>query len=462
MSIPDHIKKDFPIFQHHPRLVYLDSAATSLKPKPVVEAEREYYEQYGVNVHRGVYALSVKATEAYEGAREKVRQFINAKSTKEIVFVRGATEGINLVASSLARQFVSGDAVLLSEMEHHANIVPWLPPPRRDPPSLGKLGTGRAGGLTSPAATPPGAGGVELRWIPVTTEGQLDLSNIDELLKDIKLLAITQMSNVLGTVNDVKTLAHKAHAVGAMILVDAAQSAPHMPVDVQDLDCDFLVFSGHKMLGPTGIGVLYARQELLEQMEPYQRGGDMILEVTKERATWNELPWRFEAGTPNIAGAIGLGAAVDYLQNIGMENVWGHERELAEYGLQKLAGMSGVTVLGAPSPPPRPPSGRGVTSIPPSLRDRPPSLGKLGTGRTGEQNRGAIFSFTMDGVHPHDIGSILDEQGIAVRAGHHCAMPLHQKFGLVATTRASCYLYNTKEDIDALVKGIVKLKEVFS
>lgn len=412
------IKRDFPIFQANPNLIYLDSTATSLKPKQVIEAEREYYEQYGVNVHRGVYALSVQATDAYEGAREKVRQFINAKSSKEIIFTRNATEAINLVANTFGKSLEPDDTILISEMEHHSNIVPWqLPPPRRGPPL---------------------AGGQGLRWIPVTDDGQLDLSNLDELLKGVKLLAVTHMSNVLGMVNDVKFLAQKAHAVGAKVLVDAAQSMPHMPVDVQDLDCDFLVFSGHKMLGPTGIGVLYAKEEILNELPPYQRGGDMILEVTKESATWNELPWKFEAGTPNIAGAIGLGAAVDYLTTLGMKNVWRHEQELAGYGLRELQKISGVRVLGAP------------TSPDPSLA------------RRGGLGRGAIFAFTIDGIHPHDIGSILDEQGIAVRAGHHCAMVLHKRFGLTASARVSCYVYNTKEDIDALVRGIGKIKEVFA
>lgn len=282
---------------------------------------------------------------------------------------------------------------------------------------------------------------MELRWIPVTDDGQLDLSNIDELLKDVKLVAVTQMSNVLGSVNDVKLLAKKAHAVGAKILVDGAQSVSHMPADVQDLDCDFLVFSGHKMCGPTGIGVLYAKEEILKAMEPYQRGGDMILEVTKEGTTWNELPWKFEAGTPNIAGAIGLGAAVDYLSVLGMENIWAHEQELMRYGVERLVNIPGVTVLGAP------------TTTPSAT---PPSEGGM-TGR-----RGAIFAFSIDSIHPHDIASILDEQHIAVRAGHHCAQPLHQRFGLVATARASCYLHNTTEDIDALVTAIKKVQETFA
>ncbi len=400
MFSPEQIKKDFLIFQHNPKLVYFDSTATSLKPHTVIDAERKYYEEIGATVHRGVYDLSMKATDLYEGAREKVRQFINAKITKEIVFTRNATEAINLVANTFGKSLGSDDAILVSEMEHHSNIVPWQ-----------KLHDDQE---------------VALKWIPAAEDGQLDLSNLDELLRGVKLVAITQMSNVLGTVNDVKMLAQKAHAVGAKILVDAAQSVPHLPVDVQDLDADFLVFSGHKMLAPTGIGVLYAKQEILETLPPFLRGGDMILEVTKDSTTWNELPWRFEAGTPNIAGAIGLGAAIDYLQALGMENIWEHEQELARYGIEQLTTIPGVTVLGA------------------------------------APERGAIFAFTIEGVHPHDIGSILDEQHIAIRAGHHCAMILHKKFGLAASARASGYIYTTKEDIDALVKGIRKVQEVFA
>lgn len=440
MFMANNWKKDFPIFRTIPGLIYLDSTASSQKPQVVIDAERKFYEESYANVHRGIYALSMKATNLYEEAREKVRKFINAKSVKEVIFVRGATEGINLVAETFGRTLKSGDVILLSEMEHHANIVPWQ---ALTTPS------------TTPAlrATPPqtrrGRDDVALRWIPVTDNGELDLSNLDALLKDVKLVAITQMSNVLGTVNDVKMIAKKAHAVGAKVLVDAAQSIPHLPADVQDLDCDFLVFSGHKMLGPTGIGVLYAKQEILEHMEPYQRGGDMILEVTKDKATWNELPYKFEAGTPNAAGAIGLGAAADYLTRIGMENIWEHELELSRYGLEQLTKIEGVKVLGAPTTPAR--------VIPPSTSEnaRRPLLGQEGL------RRGAIFAFTIDGVHPHDIGSILDEQNIAVRAGHHCAQPLHTRFGLVATTRASCYLYNTKEDIDALVEGIKKVQKMF-
>lgn len=430
------IKNDFPIFRTNPGLVYLDSTASAQKPQVVIDAERKFYEESYANVHRGIYDLSMKATNLYEESRQKVRKFINAKSSKEIVFVRGTTEAINLVATSYGQNFRKGDVILLSEMEHHANIVPWQ-------------------ALTTPAAlsaaTPPyqGGDGVTLRWIPVTDTGELDLSNFDELLKGVKLVAVTQMSNVLGTVNDVKMIAQKAHAAGAKILVDAAQSIPHMAVDVQDLDCDFLVFSGHKMCGPMGIGVLYAKQEILETMEPYQRGGDMILEVTKETATWNELPYKFEAGTPNAVGAIGLGAAIDYLSAVGMNNVWEHEQELMRYGLEQLSKISGVKVLGG--------AADSLTTPSTAQGGGHPSLLK-----EGNKGRGAIFALDITGVHPHDIGSILDEQHIAIRAGHHCAQPLHKRFGLVATARASCYLYNTKEDIDALVSAIAQVKKIFA
>lgn len=394
-------RSDFPQLQATPNLVYLDSTATSLKPQVVLDAEQNYYGNYGVNIHRGVYALSVQATDAYEMVREQVRGFLNAKSTKEIIFSKGTTEGINLVAHSYGQHLRKGDVVLLSEMEHHANIVPWQ-------------------ALVQWI-------GVELRWIPVTQDGDLDLSNIDELLQGVKLVAVTHMSNVLGIVNDINYLSHKAHSVGAKILVDGAQSVPHLPVDVQDLDCDFLVFSAHKMCGPTGVGVLYAKEEILHTMEPYQRGGDMILEVTKETATWNDIPYKFEAGTPNIAGVIGFGAALKYLQEIGMENIWNHEQELSKYGIEQLSTIPGLNILGAGA----------------------------------KSSRGAIFAFDLPGIHPHDIGSILDEQGICIRAGHHCAMPLHKNFGLVATTRASGYFYSSKEDIDALVVGLQKVQEMF-
>lgn len=394
----------FPLLTNQPDLVYLDSAATSLKPQVVLDAEQTYYSEYGVNIHRGVYALSVKATDAFEAVREQVRSFINAKSTKEIVFTKGTTEAVNVVAHSFGQQLHQGDVILLSEMEHHANIVPWQ--------ALVK-------GI-----------GVELRWIPVDERGELDLSTIDQLLSGVKLVAVSQMSNVTGVVNDVKTIIQKAHAVGAKVLVDGAQSVPHMPVDVQDLDCDFLVFSAHKMLGPTGVGVLYAKEEILNTMEPYQRGGDMILEVTKDGATWNELPYKFEAGTPNIAGVIAFGAALTYLRQLGMQQVWQHDQELAAYGVQELQKIQGLTL----------PSANAVAPL----------------------GRGAVLAFTLEGIHPHDVGSILDDQNIAVRAGHHCAMVLHTKLGIQATVRASGYIYTKKEDIDALVAGLKKVQEVFA
>ncbi len=454
MFDPKNLKKDFPIFKHHPKLVYLDSTATTLKPQVVIDAERKYYEEVGATVHRGVYDLSVKATDMYEGAREKIRKFINAKSTKEIIFTRNATEAINLVSNTLSQTLPKVSVILTTEMEHHSNIVPWLPPlhpfPRKTRDRLF-----RKEGAAPP--TPPLRGGhsleSHLKWIPVGENGMLDLTNLDELLKGVKLLTVTQMSNVLGTVNNVTLLGKRVHQAGGMILVDGAQSVPHMPVDVQDLDCDFFVFSGHKMLGPTGIGVLYAKEEILKDLPPFLRGGDMILEVTKDSATWNELPWKFEAGTPNIAGAIGLGAAVDYLQQLGMENVWQHEQELAQYGLEQLSQIGGVRLLGARIPSPSPMD----SPLPNSEGGGDPELveGERGKGRA------AIFAFTIDGIHPHDIGSILNDQEIAVRAGHHCAMVLHQKFGLTASARASCYVYNTRKDIDALVDGIRKVQEVF-
>lgn len=432
------IRKDFPVLANNPSLVYLDSTATSLKPQTVIDAERKYYEQVGATVHRGVYDLSQKATDMYEGVRETVRKFINAKSTKEIIFTRNATEAINLVASSLAHQLVSGDVVLLSEMEHHSNIVPWQMLKERG-------GEIKFVPLKKALRQPPPAPPLLRRGIDDATldfSDELDMAAFDQMLnKKVKIVAITQMSNVLGTVNDVKTIIERAHKAGALVLVDAAQSVPHMPVDVQDLDADFLVFSGHKMLGPTGTGVLYGKAAILQEMPPFMRGGDMVLEVTKDGAKWNELPWKFEAGTPNISGFIGLGAAIEYLQKLGMENVWAHDQELSKYGLEQLGKIEGVNVLGSTTPQP---------------------LLAEGGGRDATTfGRAAIFAMDISGVHPHDIGSILNSQNIAIRAGHHCAMPLHQHFGIPATARASGYVYTTKEDIDALVKGILKAKEIF-
>ncbi len=397
-----HVRSDFPILAANAGLRYLDSTASSLKPTVVIEAEAGFYRQHGVNVHRGVYALSQSATESYESSREVIRGFIHARSTAEIIFTRNTTEAINLVARTFGMTLQAGDVVVLSEMEHHSNIVPWQ-----------QLRDER---------------GIELRWIPVTDAGDLDLSALDALLVGAKLVAVTQMSNVLGVVNDVKEIAAKAHAHGALMLVDGAQSVPHMPVDVQDLDCDWLVFSGHKMCGPMGIGVLYGRQSVLEAMPPFLRGGDMILSVTKEAATWNELPWKFEAGTPNAAGAVALGVATQYLQKIGMQTIWEHDLALAAHGREVLTAISGLRLLGADALSPR----------------------------------GAIFSFDLSGAHPHDIGSLLDEKQIAVRAGHHCAQPLHARFGLGATTRASGYLYTTEDELTALASELDSIRTLFS
>ena len=403
------IRQDFPILSRQvygKPLVYLDNAATSQKPHSVIQALVDYYEGYNSNIHRGVHALSMEATQRYEEAREKVSRFIGAKSPENLIFVRNTTEAINLVAHSWASANVGpGDEILTSEMEHHSDLVPWQ-----------KVARDR---------------GAKMRFIPVSTDGTLDLSNLDTLLNErTKLLAITHMSNVLGTINPVKELAKMAHNAGALILVDGAQSVPHMPVDVQDLDCDFLAFSGHKMMGPTGIGGLYVRESIMEQMDPFLRGGDMVQRVWLEDATWNDLPMRFEAGTPNIADSIALGAAVDYLQGLGMENVRAHETRIVEYGLKAFEELKeDLDMYGPPDP-----------SI-----------------------RGSVFSFHAHDVHPHDLGTILDREGIAIRAGHHCAMPLvRDVLGQPATARASFYVYNTEEEVDLLITALKKAIRYFS
>ncbi len=403
------IRQDFPILSRQvygKPLVYLDNAATSQKPHSVIQALVDYYEGYNSNIHRGVHALSMEATQRYEEAREKVSRFIGAKSPENLIFVRNTTEAINLVAHSWASANVGpGDEILTSEMEHHSDLVPWQ-----------KVARDR---------------GAKMRFIPVSADGTLDLSNLDTLLNErTKLLAITHMSNVLGTINPVKELAQIAHNAGALILVDGAQSVPHMPVDVQDLDCDFLAFSGHKMMGPTGIGGLYVRESIMEQMDPFLRGGDMVQRVWLEDATWNDLPMRFEAGTPNIADSIALGAAVDYLQGLGMENVRAHETRIVEYGLKAFEELKeDLDMYGPPDP-----------SI-----------------------RGSVFSFHAHDVHPHDLGTILDREGIAIRAGHHCAMPLvRDVLGQPATARASFYVYNTEEEVDLLITALKKAIRYFS
>lgn len=403
---PNEIRKDFPILQRKTHdsvpLVYLDSTATSQKPTAVIEAMNEFYRRSNANIHRGVHTLAEEATAMYEDARVKIAKFINAPSAKQIIYTRNTTESINLVAYTWARaNLKAGDLVVLTEMEHHSNLVPWL-----------MLQTER---------------GIELDFISVTEDGLLDLDSYKTLLsRTPKLVAFTHMSNVLGTINPAAEIIRMAHEVGAITIVDAAQSVPHLTVDVQALDADFLAFSAHKMCGPTGIGALYGKTELLESMPPFLGGGDMIKEVKLRSFRPNTLPHKFEAGTPAIAEAVGFGAAVDYLTKIGMDNIAAHEHEITEYALERLEEIPGVKLFG-------------------------PSADK----------KGGVASFTFDGVHPHDVAQILDRDGIAIRAGHHCAQPLHEKFGIPATSRASFYLYNTKEEVDLLVNGIYKVKELF-
>ena len=402
----NEVRKDFPILQRETRpgtrLVYLDSTATSQKPKAVIEVMDAYYRRSNANIHRGVHTLAEEATSLYEQARVKIATFINAPSAHQIIYTRNTTESINLVAYSWGRaNLKAGDLVILTEMEHHSNLVPWQ-----------ILRAER---------------GIELDFIPVTEEGLLDLEAYKILLaRGPKLVSFTHMSNVLGTINPVREIIQLAHATGAVTLVDAAQSVPHLNVDVQALDADFLAFSAHKMCGPTGIGALYGKMDLLEAMPPFLGGGDMIKEVKLRSFRTNALPYKFEAGTPAIAEAVGFGAAVDYLSSLGMDTIAAHEHAITEYALERLEEIPGVKLFG-------------------------PSA----------DNKGGVAAFTLEGVHPHDVAQILDRDGIAIRAGHHCAQPLHEKFGLPATSRASFYLYNTKEEVDLLVNGIYKVKELF-
>lgn len=402
----NEIRKDFPILDRQTangaRVIYLDSTATSQKPVQVIEAMNEYYRCSNANIHRGVHTLAEEATAMYEGARERIAKFINASSPREVIYTRNTTESINLVAYSWARANLKpGDLVILTEMEHHSNLVPWH-----------MLQAER---------------GIELEFIPVTEEGVLDLDAYKALLnRTPKLVSFTHMSNVLGTINPAAEIIKLAHAAGAIVVVDGAQSVPHLKVDVQALDADFYAFSAHKMCGPTGIGVLYGKSALLEAMPPFLGGGDMIKEVKLRSFRPNTLPHKFEAGTPAIAEAVGFGAAVDYLSAIGMEKIAAHEHAITEYALDRLVEIPGVKLFG-------------------------PSADK----------KGGVAAFTLDEVHPHDVAQILDRDGIAVRAGHHCAQPLHEKFGIPATSRASFYLYTTKEEVDLLVNGIYKVKEMF-
>jgi len=406
VSVPSEVRRDFPLLQRSvdgKPLVYLDSAATSQKPWVVLEALQRYYEGYNANVHRGLYRIAERATLAYEEARAKVAAFIGAPP-EELIFTRGTTEAINLVAYSYGDAYVRpGDEILVTEMEHHSNLVPWqLLAQRR---------------------------GARLRFVRVRPEdGTLDLDSLDRCLTErTRVVAVTHQSNVVGTINPVRDIAERAHAVGAVVLVDGAQSVPHMPVRVQDLGCDFLAFSGHKMCGPTGIGALWGRRELLEAMPPFHGGGEMIERVELEKSTYKDPPHRFEAGTPNIADAIALGVAVDYLQAVGMEAVRAHEKALVRYALAQLAEVKGLRLYGP----------------------RDPEL------------RGGAVAFSLEGVHPHDVAQVLDGEGVCVRAGHHCAQPLHRALGVAATARASVYLYNTPEDIDALVRGLERVRAFF-
>lgn len=400
------IRADFPVLDRevHPGtpLIYFDSAATSQKPLQVIDAMNEYYRMTNANIHRGIHVLAEAATEAYEGARDRIADFIGAEKSRQIIFTRNATEAINLVAYSWGRTNLSrGDVIILTEMEHHSNLIPWH--------ILAK------------------ERGVRLEFIPVTDDGLLDIDGYKKLLgQNPKLIAFTHMSNVLGTINPAKDIIVLAHQAGAVTLVDGAQAVPHFPVDVQDLDADFYAFSSHKMCGPTGLGVLYGKEVLLEAMPPFLGGGDMIKRVKLRSFSPNDLPYKFEAGTPAIAEVIGLGAAIDYLDEIGMGAIETHERELIEYAIERLEEVPGIWVFG-------------------------PSAEK----------KGGVAAFTFEGVHPHDVAQIVDREGVAIRAGHHCAMPLHEKFDIVATARASFYLYNTKEEINSLIEALYKVKGIF-
>ena len=399
------IREDFPVLHQMVNgkpLVYLDNAATTQKPQAVIDALVRYYSADNSNVHRGVHTLSQRATEDYDSGRSKARQFLNAASDEEIIFVKGTTDGINLVAHSYARQHLGeGDEIIISTMEHHSNIIPWQVLCQEK--------------------------GAHLRVIPISDAGELLMDEYESLLSSrTKLVAITHVSNVLGTVNPIKQIVEMAHSQGVPVLVDGAQATPHMPVDVQKLGCDFYVFSGHKIYGPTGIGVLYGKAELLEAMPPYQLGSDMIKSVTFERTVYNDLPYKFEAGTPNIAGVIGMGAAIDYLTEIGMDRIDNYEHGLLEYGTECLSGIDGVKIVG------------------------------------NAPGKASVLSFVMDCAHPHDIGTILDTEGVAIRTGHHCAQPLMNRYGVPATARASLSFYNTRDEVDLLVKAMDRVIEVFS
>jgi cysteine desulfurase/selenocysteine lyase len=398
------LRREFPILRetvHGKPLVYLDSAASAQKPQAVIDAEREVYERYYANIHRGVHRLSQLATDAYERARDTVRRHLNAAEKREIVFLRGTTEAVNLVAQCYGRSRVgAGDEVLITGLEHHSNIVPW------------QLLCAEKG--------------AHLCVAPIDTSGEVDLAAFERLLTPrTRIVAVAHVSNALGTINPVRRMSELAHAAGAVVLVDGAQAVPHLPIDVREIDCDFYAFSGHKVYGPSGIGALYGRAALLESLPPWQGGGDMIASVTFEQSTWNELPYKFEAGTPNIAGGIGLGAALEWLEARGLPAIGAHEAELLRYGAELLSAIPGLRLIGTAA------------------------------------HKASVLSFALDGIHPHDVGTVLDYEGIAVRTGHHCAQPVMDFFHVPATTRASLACFNTREDLDALARGVRKVQELF-
>lgn len=397
-------KEDFPILKQKINgkdLIYLDNSATTQKPKEVIQALQDYYEKDNANVHRGVHELSIRASQQYEQAHQVVADFLNA-SFEEIIFTKGTTESLNLLAYSLSETLNEGDEILLSEMEHHSNFVPWQQLAQRK--------------------------GAKIILIPLTKDFRLDLKAAEKLLtKKTKIVSITHCSNVLGTINPIKELAKKAHKEGALFIVDAAQSVPHMKVDVKDLNCDFLAFSGHKMFAPTGIGVLYGKKKLLEKIQPFLYGGGMIQEVSKEKSTWNELPWKFEAGTPNIEGAIGLAQAIAYIQKKGIKEIEKYNQELTAYALKELQKIEGLNIIGPKE----------------------------------NKERGPVISFTLQNIHPHDVGEILNQEGIAIRGGNHCAMPLMKSLKIDGTNRISFHIYNTKEDIDKVINAIKKTQRIF-
>jgi cysteine desulfurase/selenocysteine lyase len=399
MWSPIEIKKDFPIFTNSD-LVYLDNAATSQKPQSVLDAVDSLYKEANANVHRAIYSLGSEATKRYEGSRKKVAEFIGAQKENEIVFTSGTTESINLLARSIGNTLKPDDEILISEMEHHSNIVPWQLAAKRT--------------------------GATLRFIPITESGELDLSEPNKYFTaNTKIVSLTQMSNVLGTINPIKELSQLAHNVNAIMIVDGAQGASHIPVNIQELECDFYAFSGHKMLGPTGIGVLWGKTELLNEIEPFMGGGEMINVVTMEESTWNDIPYKFEAGTPNFAQAVGLGSAIDYLENIGMSNVETHEKSLTDYALKKLNQIVGIRIHGS------------------------------------AKDRGGVISFNVDGIHPHDLAQFLNEDNIAIRVGHHCAQPLLKTLGETATARLSFYIYNDEKDVDKFCASLETIKGYF-